>query len=222
MAAEILGKINKELSEENSKLQNRNDKLEIENEELRILLAEFGDGKVIPLTKTDPVRQIAALRHRIKSLEDRLSKYESVTATEKYGSIKNHHLTDLINRINKRKEEVLNSKSEPELEFELNREDEVTAEPKEETNSYRPQDATQKIDRPLEPKRRMKAEEVLDIICDFVDGKKPMHRAQIMDGTGLSESQVSKTINKYPDLFNGEKDPKNRRRILYKYVGPAS
>jgi len=102
MSSNMLGKINKQLSEENTRLQSINERLKKENEELRIMLSEHGDGKVIP--KMDSAKLIISLRLKIKSLEEKLGITNNYNETPSIQDrIKSYQNKTNVKKINIRK-----------------------------------------------------------------------------------------------------------------------
>lgn len=202
----FLGQMNKELSEENSKLQFQNDRLQEKIEELRLLLSKNGDGKIIPLNKEKNVSIIARLKVKISNLEKRLSKYEDISATDKFDTgYKKSSYTDIINKVPVREEPEEETKKTTKIELG--------------TDDYHPQDSN-KLDSalvkaPRSFRRRMSAKESFGIVREFLDKNGESSRLNISIGTELSEHQVERAVKKYGDKLNIRKDPNNRRRILY-------
>lgn len=202
MSENVLGRINKQLSEENCKLQNQNEKLEIENKELRLLLAKNGDGKIIPLDKSDDVKVIAYLKTKVKNLENRLSKYENVAVTDRYDEVRSY--TDIIDS-----KTVKTSK--------INTDNKTNTD----TDCYKPQDPKSSNNALIKKKssngrkQRISSEVSFEIVKDFLNRNGKSSRLDISSGTDLSEHQVERAVKKFGHKLVIEKDPINKRRILY-------
>lgn len=196
MPDNMLGKINRQLSEENSKLMGQNERLEVENQRLRLQLAEVGDGRVIPISKMNHINHIATLRTRIKILENKLSKYEPVSITEKYGE--SQKVTDYIERTYK------SSTS--------NSEETVS---KSETDVYRPQETVQIKNALVRKSSKMHSGDIFKLIEDYLINNNKSTKVDIMNNTNLTYNQASKTLRKYSDRLIIDTDPNNRRRYLY-------